>query len=192
LLSCGREPPLATSSGLVEACGVSLEVLLGEGVPPGVRPGAVGRWLARRLAATHRYLGISHAIVGQTGSADLAELLAATESLLAVLDAPDRPTSWGVFLDRSTPAATLVGVPGERGASYASEPQTVRCAAGRRPTGRAAVPARVRGEVLGRRLSQPPACPHLPQVDGACSVPGRGGGDGRHVGAELRAGAGGR
>ena len=47
------------------------------------------RVAAVRDQLTHRYLGLSHAIVGQTGGADLAELLAATESLLAVLDAPD-------------------------------------------------------------------------------------------------------
>jgi predicted nucleotidyltransferase len=47
------------------------------------------RVAAVRDQLTHRYLGFSHAIVGQTGGADLAELLAATESLLAVLDAPD-------------------------------------------------------------------------------------------------------
>ena len=37
----------------------------------------------------HRYFDTSHAIVAQTVGADLAELLAATGSLLAVLDAQD-------------------------------------------------------------------------------------------------------
>ena len=52
--SGGREPSLATLSSLVEACGVSLEVHLGEGLPTEARPGAVGpvgRRLARRRAA---------------------------------------------------------------------------------------------------------------------------------------------
>ena len=35
----------------------------------------------------HRYFGTSHAIVAQTVGADLVELLAATGSQLAVLDA---------------------------------------------------------------------------------------------------------
>ena len=53
----GREPSLATLSSLVEACGMSLEVHLGEAAPTGfgsgvVGPvGPVGRRLRRRRAA---------------------------------------------------------------------------------------------------------------------------------------------
>lgn len=52
--SGGREPSLATLSALVEACGLSLELHLGEstatsGAPP--RSGPVGRRLSRRRAA---------------------------------------------------------------------------------------------------------------------------------------------
>jgi predicted nucleotidyltransferase/DNA-binding XRE family transcriptional regulator len=52
--SGGREPSLATLSSLVEACGVSLEVHLGEALPTGTDPSAVGpigRRLRRRRAA---------------------------------------------------------------------------------------------------------------------------------------------
>ncbi len=52
--SGGREPSLATLSSLVEACGVTLEVHLGEALPAGVGPSAVGpigRRLRRRRAA---------------------------------------------------------------------------------------------------------------------------------------------
>lgn len=52
--SGGREPSLATLSSLIEACGVSLEVHLGEGPPTGTGPdavGPVGRRLRRRRAA---------------------------------------------------------------------------------------------------------------------------------------------
>jgi transcriptional regulator with XRE-family HTH domain len=53
--SGSREPSLATLSSLVEACGVSLELHLGEALPPGARPGAavgpIGRRLRRRRAA---------------------------------------------------------------------------------------------------------------------------------------------
>ena len=52
--SGGREPSLATLSSLVEACGVSLEVHLGEALPTGAGPsaaGPVGRRLRRRRAA---------------------------------------------------------------------------------------------------------------------------------------------
>ena len=44
---------------------------------------------AMRDQLAHRYFDTSHAIVAQTVGADLAELLAATRSLLAVLDAQD-------------------------------------------------------------------------------------------------------
>lgn len=46
--SGGREPSLATLSGLVEACGVSLEVHLGEALPTDAGPSAVGP-IGRRL-----------------------------------------------------------------------------------------------------------------------------------------------
>lgn len=52
--SGGREPSLAVLSSLVEACGVSLEVHLGEALPAGTGLGAVGpigRRLRRRRAA---------------------------------------------------------------------------------------------------------------------------------------------
>lgn len=52
--SGGREPSLATLSSLVEACGVSLEVQLGERLPtvPGFGAvGPIGRRLRRRRAA---------------------------------------------------------------------------------------------------------------------------------------------
>ncbi len=52
--SGGREPSLATLSALVEACGVSLEVHLGEALPTAMGPsavGPVGRKLRRRRAA---------------------------------------------------------------------------------------------------------------------------------------------
>ncbi len=44
---------------------------------------------AMRDQLAHRYFDTSHAIVAQTVGADLAELRAATGSLLAVLDAQD-------------------------------------------------------------------------------------------------------
>ena len=44
---------------------------------------------AMRDQLAHRYFDTSHAIVAQTVGADLVELLAATGSLLAVLDAQD-------------------------------------------------------------------------------------------------------
>ncbi len=44
---------------------------------------------AMRDRLAHRYFDTSHAIVAQTVGADLVELLAATGSLLAVLDAQD-------------------------------------------------------------------------------------------------------
>lgn len=50
----GREPSLATLSSLVEACGVSLEVQLGDALPPGTglsAVGPIGRRLRRRRAA---------------------------------------------------------------------------------------------------------------------------------------------
>lgn len=52
--SGGREPSLSTLSALVEACGVTLEVHLGEALLPGTAPSAVGpigRRLRRRRAA---------------------------------------------------------------------------------------------------------------------------------------------
>lgn len=52
--SGGREPSLATRSSLVEACGVILEVHLGEALPTATGPsavGPVGRKLRRRRAA---------------------------------------------------------------------------------------------------------------------------------------------
>jgi predicted nucleotidyltransferase/DNA-binding XRE family transcriptional regulator len=52
--SGGREPSLATLSSLVEACGVSLELDIGEALPAGSGPSAVGpigRRLWRRRAA---------------------------------------------------------------------------------------------------------------------------------------------
>ena len=51
--SGGREPSLATLSSLVEACGVSLQVHLGEALPTGTGSavGPVGRRLRRRRAA---------------------------------------------------------------------------------------------------------------------------------------------
>jgi len=44
---------------------------------------------AMRDQLAHRYFDTSHAVVAQTVGADLVELLAATGSLLAVLDAQD-------------------------------------------------------------------------------------------------------
>ena len=44
---------------------------------------------AMRDQLAHRYFDTSHAIVAQTVGADLAELMAAVTSLLAVLDAPE-------------------------------------------------------------------------------------------------------
>jgi hypothetical protein len=97
----------------------------------------------------HRYFDTSHAIVAQTVGADLVELLAATGRCWQYWTPRTDPRLGASSFGRSAPAATLVGVPGERGARYTKGHPSGRCAARR-----AALPeARPRVAGVGARPS---------------------------------------